>query len=345
MLNQEEPGKENSMKHLLVVSVLTFCSGFAFLFAEEQPADREAAEIQRLQKVIMEQVTTIRELRNTIGELGDQITDLQDENKRLRELAGVDVVLDEAKKETAAPDAEEDAEEDADKPTLGLWRYSLDEGVLEFFQTHGYPRPPFSGGLVIKSISMGGPGHLAGLKIHDVITAISGVNINKDFPRAVRLSTGRPMTLSVFRFSDGKWKPHQITITPMTEEEMLGNAKASPLSLETVRMKFDIIGQRQVNLIVKNVSPQDIMAYTVEIHCYDRFGKPVRSPMGDSTFRGISQSIIKPGQTSRHNSWWTLHWHDNAVKIKVVLTKAQLEDGSQWTPNEEEVAITAEFER
>ncbi|HUT57066.1 MAG TPA: PDZ domain-containing protein [Phycisphaerae bacterium] len=290
---------------------------------------------------------TLEQRQKEIAELKEEIKALKEEIEHLK--TGV---TDTAKPTPVTPMPVKDA----GAPVLGVTVISADQKVREVFQKDGLARLPITGGVLVSGISMGSPAHTAGLKKLDVIGAIGGKSVadGPSFPSLVsELSVGKPVVLTIYRLSDRKvagaipWSRHQITVTPDTMEAVLESAKACPLSLVSARVGYNVIGQPMVSVTVKNIAPEDVVAYSVDIHCWDRFDRPVIHSMlrNDNVFGGISQKTIGPGQTAGGDSEWTLHGHDNTAKVKVVLTKVRLKDGSEWTPGEKEVSITAESNR
>ena len=143
------------------------------------------------------------------------------------------------------------------------------------------------------------------------------------------------------------WVSKVIVVTPEIREDVLASNSACPLELISARLRYNVINQPTVSVTVKNKAAQNVVAYSIAIHCWDRFGKPVVHSMlrDDNVYRGISQRTIAPGKTEGDNSAWTLHMHDNTAKVKIVLTKVKLEDGREYTPGKEEVSISAESQR
>ena len=120
-----------------------------------------------------------------------------------------------------------------------------------------------------------------------------------------------------------------------------------PLQFVKATMGTDVLGQPTVKVLVKNVSSQPVIAYTVGIYCYDRFDEPVKGLLKKTNlYRGISQRTVASGATGGDDSYWTLTFHDNTAKVKVVLERVRLADGTDWqTGNNAEMTIKAESKK
>lgn len=114
-----------------------------------------------------------------------------------------------------------------------------------------------------------------------------------------------------------------------------------PLRLMKAMVTFNSIDNPEARVVVRNVSRKTVDAFTVGIYCYSRFGDPVNHYVDDTNkFGGMAQETIRPGQTIGADHGWTLYGHDNTAKIKAVLEKVHMTDGSVWKPKSgQEVAI------
>lgn len=106
-----------------------------------------------------------------------------------------------------------------------------------------------------------------------------------------------------------------------------------PLQLMYGFVRKNVINNPTAGLVLKNISNKTIDAYTVEIHCYNNYGEPVRHyASGSNVCRGISQESIAPGATYGYNYVWTLHGLENTTKVDIELVKVHCTDGTVWTP-------------
>lgn len=114
-----------------------------------------------------------------------------------------------------------------------------------------------------------------------------------------------------------------------------------PLQLVKTWVGFNSIDNPEAYLVVKNISKKTIDAFNVGVYCFDRYDNPVNHYLYDTNkFGGISQDTIKPGQSHGYNNYWTLFGHENTSKIKVVLEKVHMTDGTEWVPaNGQEISI------
>ena len=241
---------------------------------------------------------------------------------------------------------------DANAAFIGVSVANMGQDFLEAFEKDGIlaPRGP---GVIVVSVAQTSPAHRAGIKRLDVIEGVGPARISDiaTFQSATRtLKIGQPCRISVNRMTGkntrGKigWARQIIRVVPKSRAEGLIAAKHCPLKMISARLGFNVIGQPTVRLIVENVSPLRVVAYSVIIECFDRFDRPVQHwASGSNRFGGISQRTIALGATTGQSSHWTLHGHDNTARIKVLLTKVRLEDGTEWLPSVgEELYVEAE---
>ena len=119
-------------------------------------------------------------------------------------------------------------------------------------------------------------------------------------------------------------------------------ATACPLELVSASVGRDVINQPTVRLVVRNVAAQAVVAFEVSVFCYDRFDDPVKHAIsGTNEFRGISQKTIREGATAGKSSAWTLHFRGTTSKVRVVLNRVKLQNGTTWKPaNGQPVSIS-----
>lgn len=109
-------------------------------------------------------------------------------------------------------------------------------------------------------------------------------------------------------------------------------AEKPPVTLDSVIVKTDSIGQPQVDLRMTNHSGKTIDAYKVHIYAYDNYGTQLSQfGFGDGYFSGISQDTVADGQSTPSGRYWTLSGFDNGRKFTVRLMSIHFSDGTQWT--------------
>lgn len=110
-------------------------------------------------------------------------------------------------------------------------------------------------------------------------------------------------------------------------------SKKPPLQLVKTWVGFNAIDNPEVYVVVKNIGKKTVDAYTLGIYCYDRYGNPVNHYLDNTNRYGaLSQNTIKPRQSFGNNYYWTLYGHENTSKIKVILEKVHMTDGTEWFP-------------
>ena len=129
------------------------------------------------------------------------------------------------------------------------------------------------------------------------------------------------------RYKNGNkflWKSHRVLIIFSPDVH-------APLVFTHAGVLFNVIGNPEAHIIMKNVSLKSVAAYEVSIACFDRFKKPVTGMFGKiNIVSGISQTTIETGESER--SSWTLHGHETTAKIIITLDKVKFSDGSEWKP-------------
>lgn len=108
-------------------------------------------------------------------------------------------------------------------------------------------------------------------------------------------------------------------------------AQGYPVWFLDASISFNAIDDPEAKISLMNISSKIIDAYTVDIYCYDRFGRPVVHYAHDSNvFGGKSKDTIQPGDTDK--AAWRLHGHENTSKIKVFIREVHFSDGGTWSP-------------
>ncbi|HBX22619.1 MAG TPA: hypothetical protein DEF34_03125 [Desulfotomaculum sp.] len=110
--------------------------------------------------------------------------------------------------------------------------------------------------------------------------------------------------------------------------------EANKPPIEAVRawVTFNSIGNPEARVRVKNISKKTIDAFTMDIHCYDNFNRPVNHYLrDDNIFGAISQNYkLAPGEVKGDSYYWTLYGHDNTTNIEVNLKEAHFTDNTTW---------------
>lgn len=187
------------------------------------------------------------------------------------------------------------------------------------------------------------PGASAGLKKADLITHINGRQV-RDLNDVTEVFMGVPpgaeCEIRFLRSSSGPkgiaWKPESAKCFAATTAQLRDAARAreaenkllGPLRITAGGMSENSIGIPIVTVKVQNVTDSACVAFSVEVDCFDNFDDPVKSIRGSNTFGGISQDRIAPGKTD--TSSWTLNLHDNTTRAVVRITRAKLENGTEW---------------
>lgn len=235
------------------------------------------------------------------------------------------------------------------RPAIGIVVMPIDKSLKRAILSDGLAAWKRKGVMVV-SVVNGGPADKAGVKKLDIIITSNRKSI-KDVPsfiESIRTSqVGKPMQMTIYRMGPVRrgqtvrpWVRRIIRITPVVRRVVVDATKECPLSLKAAKVKFNSIGRPEAHLSVQNDGVQSVDAYTVDIQCYDRFDKPVNY-YGRSNRHiapGISQTSINPGEVGE--SSWGLSGRSTTAKIKIVLTKVRMEDGTEWTPKKEEAEVS-----
>jgi hypothetical protein len=102
-----------------------------------------------------------------------------------------------------------------------------------------------------------------------------------------------------------------------------------PLQIYDYIIKENIIGIPEVTLYYRNRGSKRIIAFNINIYCYNIYDEPVNYPLGSNIFRGITQDEdLEPGETG--SSTWSLTFFDLTKKVKIKVTKILFSDGTRW---------------
>jgi len=230
------------------------------------------------------------------------------------------------------------AEPAPDRPAIGATAISIQDAMDAFKKTKVLP--PVKTGVVVLNVLPESPAAKAGMQPMDLITRIDQATI-KDGPGyrdAINaLKTGTPAKIWYRRLitigARAKWEAQQTTVTPATAAEIDRLAtQTCPLECVAGKLRENIIDIPEAVLKFRNRTHQPILAFTVEIECFNNFDEPVRDfAQHKNVFRGISQTTIQPAQ--EETSTWTLHLHENTTKATVRIVRVKLADGTEWTPS------------
>lgn len=116
-----------------------------------------------------------------------------------------------------------------------------------------------------------------------------------------------------------------------------------PVTLNSITVTPNVIGEPKVHLTLTNNSGKTIDALKVHIYAYDNYGTQLSQfGYGDDYFSGISQDPIPAGTTTEGNGrFWTLHGFDSGRRFVVRLMSLHFSDGSEWT-SESDQKVTVE---
>lgn len=114
-----------------------------------------------------------------------------------------------------------------------------------------------------------------------------------------------------------------------------------PLQLISAKVTFNAIDNPEASAVVKNISNKTVDAYDIAFYCYNRYDEPVNHYLHNTNiYNGTSQNTIKPYETAGDGYVWTLYGHETTAKVKAVLMRVHMTDGSVWTPKEgQEVSV------
>ena len=231
-----------------------------------------------------------------------------------------------------------------DVPTIGrLALVALDREVLQVFEQKAAPLPQHREGLLVMAeVPNGSPASVAGLCKMDIIYTFDDIPIKtmEDYVWATEgMKTGQSCKIFVERISDDdkRWDKKVLTVVPLTRSEVtkaINNAPPAPPLKLAGGVLDNSIGVPEVKIGGQNLTDKAIVAFVVELQCFDRFDNPVLGSGGkNNKVPAICQETIKAKATFVHADELrtiTLGGHETATVIKVYLKKVKFEDGSEW---------------
>ena len=131
-----------------------------------------------------------------------------------------------------------------------------------------------------------------------------------------------------------KWEEKVLTVVPLTRSEVTKAIKNTPPLKLAGGVLQNSIGVPVVEIGGRNLTDKAIVAFVVELQCFDRFEKPVLGFGGTKSNKvpAIYQQTIKPKAAfvGTDDVRITLNGHETATVIKIYLKKVKFEDGSEW---------------
>lgn len=219
---------------------------------------------------------------------------------------------------------------------------------------------PTEDGVIVSTVTPNGPAEHAGIRSLDIITKVAGKPVAgiSAFEEALRrMSPGESYQIELYHreappYPHDKpgnivWHEATVSVIPVKRQAFEKQlAEACPLELVSVGLKRNIIGVPEVTVTVKNVAKKDVVAYTLDVECRDRFDEPVAGFgwLRDNVFGCISQDTVRPAATDRGT--WMLSGHDNTTHVKVAITRVKVADGTEWRIKEgNEASLSAEMKQ
>lgn len=109
----------------------------------------------------------------------------------------------------------------------------------------------------------------------------------------------------------------------------------SPIQLNSYSLGKNIIGQPTIKISATNISDSIIKEFSMRVFAYDSDGVPVKVntlSAGNGFSEGLRDSdALKPGATTKSNSYWQLYGDYNEMKqFVVILQNVEFYDGTTW---------------
>ena len=139
-----------------------------------------------------------------------------------------------------------------------------------------------------------------------------------------------------------RYEENVFKVVPLRRSEVLEAVKNAPPLTLGGDIKDNLIGVPVVRIVGINVSGKTIVAFLVEMRCFDRFEKPVEGFGGlkSNKVSGISQETVLP-DAKLGILEITLNGHETASAVKIYLTQVKFEDGTEWKNSEGVYMYTA----
>lgn len=220
-----------------------------------------------------------------------------------------------------------------------------------------FPLPRTDGVVVIEMLPEG-PAKKAGLANTDIIYLIDDNPIKDTDDLMWVLQTGKEHKVSIYRVdmeavlkadstkqkvgADKIWHKLTLTLKPERAEELIANAQKMPPLQFVAAMTKNLIDTPEVTMLVKNTSDKDIIAFTADVYCFNRFGDPV-ADMSDNKSAFIYQEVLPSNESARLTA--TLHLHDTTALAKIYLKRIKYKDGSEWNSEDADGIFVAEAKK
>lgn len=243
---------------------------------------------------------------------------------------------------------------ESERPSLGFSGVPIDPEILGALRQANVSPPPFRAGLLVREINEGASVYAAGIRQLDLLCKIDGQIVSS--PEVIddwllKAKVGETYTVQILRISGKQikgqrtWERMDLQMLVRSSEQAKAAAAACPLELMAASMGADVLGSRTVYITAKNNSTKAVVAYSGTIYCFNRFDEPVKGFLDDSNRQPvICQWTIEPGTSQRTK--FTLLFRDTAAKVKVVVERIRIDDGSEWSADGEGgVSIWAESDR
>lgn len=331
----------NVIIRIVAASVIVFCCAPVWAQSQEERQREAYLELQR---------TTIARLREKIDaltaahdslvderdDLQLQVADLQRQSQNLRaEIRKLERILASESRAKAITN---------EQSALGLTARAVDDLEMKsLIASLGsewatlFPKT----GVLVGEVLVGSTADQAGLQSLDVIQSIEGTAIktHHDLIEVIhRFAIDSILAVDLMRPHDGGarvvWTNKRVFVRTMAASELetlaSGVAHRPPLRFVSASIARDILDTPIAHFVVENTSAKIVDAFEVTIYCFNRFGDPVEGFLDDSIVEGIAQRTILPGEDKEFS--FRLIFRATASKIRVVLKRVHMTDGSVWKP-------------
>lgn len=243
-----------------------------------------------------------------------------------------------------------------DRPSLGMGFQNLKDLKKKLLEdrdneeTMAIARSlPDRAGLIVTSVTAEGPGQLGGVQFLDILTHVQNTPVRdqQTLQQAMIGVVGRD-SISVRvqrRAVKGKavtWQPETLTIRPIPRSEAAKRERqakerekqAGPLRILAGGIGKNALKNPTAILKLRNASDRDVIAYTVDVECYNNFDEPVKGLDGSHVFRGISQDRLMRGDED--TAEWSLDFQRTTTKIVAHVSRVKFADGEEWNVKDDE---------